>query len=179
MHRCLVMDLTIKRECRPMSYLIIHKNWSSIKHFILWQQYVEMGQISCQCPVVQVFILMSQDEVHKTDSQPSHYISCKVHSMTDGSHQIVLISVYWWIHLRLILETFMLKIVTLHRQNRLCWLDLRIHHCKNEQSEGENMYDELNYTSTAKHKHEPWFYVMSQSKVLIHQQKKVSTDSSN
>lgn len=123
MHRCLVMDLTIKRECRPMSYLIIHKNWSSIKHFILWQQYVEMGQISCQCAVVQVFILMSQDEVHKTDSQPSHYISCKVHSMTDGSHQIVLISVYWWIHLRLILETFMLKIVTLHRQNRLCWLD--------------------------------------------------------
>lgn len=114
-----------------------------------------------------------------TDSQPSHYISCKVHSMTDGSHQIVLISVYRWIHLRLILETFMLKIVTLHRQNRLCWLDLRIHHCKNEQSEGENMYDELNYTSTAKHKHEPWFYVMSQSKVLIHQQKKVSTDSSN
>lgn len=44
---------------------------------------------------------------------------------------------------------------------------------------GENMYDELNYTSIAKHKHEPWFYVMSQSKVLIHQHKKVSTDSSN
>lgn len=69
--------------------------------------------------------------------------------------------------------------VTLHTQNRMCWLDLRIHHCKNEQSEGENMYDELNYTSIAKHKHEPWYDVMSQSKVLIHQQKKVSTDSSN